>query len=255
MLAEAEAGVNIDMGVSINHISESTIIESFLKELLENVIVEEVLSEVFNQLFTASDIIFGGVFSEDWFHEGLSHKFVFYGAAVHGLNEREDFDDFIIAAFFEQSLGEQKNKSDILAVIQDNLPSVFIFFKRGSILKVGINLIESLKIKLFKVDVIKTDDEILTSVLFVPLFADWVNIVRMDNYVPAFKDFDQSQFSNLLVSQVIVFVVFWVLIVHDVKDFFDLPLYLLIEFDRLISVNNFQRVFHQFLDKFIFVDF
>lgn len=65
MLAEAEAGVNIDMGVSINHISESTIIESFLKELLENVIVEEVLSEVFNQLFTASDIIFGGVFSED----------------------------------------------------------------------------------------------------------------------------------------------------------------------------------------------
>jgi hypothetical protein len=73
MLAEAEAGVDIDMGVSINHISESAIIEPFLKELLKDMVVEKVLSEVFDQFFAACDLIFSGILPEDGFHEGFSH--------------------------------------------------------------------------------------------------------------------------------------------------------------------------------------
>lgn len=181
------------------------------------------------------------------FEEGLGKELVLDGGAVHLLHEGEDLNDLGVPLLLEKPLREHENEPHVLAIVEVDLPLSFLFCVGGE-LQVGVDLLQGLKVQLLEIDIEEVGDELLASVVEVPLLADGVDVEGVHHHVPLLKDLHQFKLGVLLVPQGVVAVL------QDIEDVFDLVLDLLVELDGLVGVDGVDGVSDQLIDVLCLVD-
>jgi hypothetical protein len=180
--------------------------------------------------------------------EGFSQELVFDIGPVHLLDEGKDLDDFGVALVLEESLCEHEYEMDVFTIIQVELSRWVIGLDLGRVLQVCVDLLEGLEVKPIEVDIIQIGDELLPSVVVVPLLADGIYIEGMHGHFPFLEDLHQFQLRVLLVPQPII------ILLEDIKNILDLSLDLLVEFDGLVGVDGVEGVSDQLVDVLRLVD-
>lgn len=153
-------------------------------------VIKQVLGEVFNEFLACLQLRAVGVHDADLFQEGFSEELVFYVGAVHLLDKSEDFDDLGVPLLLEQPLREHENEPHVLTIVEVDLSLPFLLGISGEF-EVGVDLLQGLKVELVEVDIEEVGDELLPSVVEVPLLADRVDIEGMHHHVPLLKDLHQ----------------------------------------------------------------
>lgn len=211
-------------------------------------VVEVALREVFDQLL--SDLELGGIGVEnaELLQEGFGQEFVFDIGPIHLLDEGEDLDDLGVALMLEESLREHEDEVDVFAVIQAELPRWLIGLDLCGVLQICVDLLQGLEVEPIEVDIVQIGDELLASIVVVPLLANGVDIEGVDSHFPLLEDLHQFQLGVFLVAQAIV------VLLEDVEDVLDLPLDLLVELDGLVGVDGVEGVADQLVDVLRLVD-
>lgn len=212
MFAETISIFDSNKAFSVDFMWKMSLFEVWLEQLLENFIVKEILHKILNQFLSLRKLTTVRVKQAYFFKEGLSKQFIFNCCGAYFLNKGKNFDDFWVSLLFEQPLREHQNKPDVLSIIELN----FLYFCLRTVceLKVGVDMLQGLKIKLIKVNIKQTCYEVLAAASLyhylsiiihvlvppIPVITYGVNIPRMNNNLPFLENLHQLQLSILLIS-------------------------------------------------------